>query len=178
MVLKFLRKIERFEYYNPGPFWGITVSFCLIFNLFTGQFVSSSTINSQFTPPIEICRGGEFGSNQKKIFDLDYHRRLEKELPDWPERVAYQKKQKKIYESAILKKKEASKFTRIKKEQEKFWTPEEKDAVGYKLGKSQYAYYQDPSTPPNIFDRRQTLLLKMQDWHVQEKYLNSFQKHN
>jgi hypothetical protein len=63
MVLKFLRKIERFEYYNPGSFWGITVSFCLIFNLFTGQFVSSSTINSQFTPPIEICRGGGFGSN-------------------------------------------------------------------------------------------------------------------
>ena len=99
-------------------------------------------------------------------------------MPDWPERVAYQKKQKKNYESAMLKKKEASKFTRIKKEQEKFWTPEEKDAVDYKLGRGQYAYYQDPSTPPNLFDRRQTLLLKMQDWHVQEKYLNSFQKHN
>ena len=78
----------------------------------------------------------------------------------------------------VISTKEASKFTRIKKEQEKLWTPEEKDAVGYKLGKSQYAYYQDPSTPPNIFDRRQTLLLKMQDWHVQEKYLNNFQKHN
>lgn len=63
MVPEFLRKIERFEYYNPGPFWGITVGFCFIFNLFTGQFVPSSTINSQFTQPIQICRGGDFGSN-------------------------------------------------------------------------------------------------------------------
>lgn len=78
----------------------------------------------------------------------------------------------------MLKKREASKFTCIKKEQEKYWTPEERDAVDYKLGTGRYAYYQDPSTPPNIFDRRQTLLLKMQDWHVQEKYLNSFQKYN
>lgn len=66
MVPKFFRKIERFEYYNPGPFCLITVSFCFIFNFFTGQFVPSSTINSQFTQPIQICRGGDFGSNKKK----------------------------------------------------------------------------------------------------------------
>ena len=96
MVLRFLRHLERFEYYNPGLFWGITVIFSFIFNLFTGQFLSSptQTINSQFIQPTQICCGGDFASNQKKI-DLDYHRRLEKELPDWPERVAYQKKQKK-----------------------------------------------------------------------------------
>ena len=65
MVLRFLRHLERFEYYNPGLFWGITVIFSFIFNLFTGQFLSSptQTINSQFIQPTQICYGGEFISN-------------------------------------------------------------------------------------------------------------------
>ena len=65
MVPRFFRKLERFEYYNPRSFWSIALGFYFIFNLFTGQFVSSSTptINSQFIQPSQICRGGDFGSN-------------------------------------------------------------------------------------------------------------------
>ena len=98
-------------------------------------------------------------------------------MPDWEQRIAYQKKQKKLYESAMRKKKTASRFVQSNKQKEKFWTPEEKDAVDYKLGRGVYAYYQDPKTPPNISDTRQTLLLKMEDWNVLEKYLTSFSNH-
>jgi hypothetical protein len=109
-------------------------------------------------------------------YDPAYHRRLEKEFPDWPERIAYQEKQKRLYDSAMRKEREASKL-RLRNKQFA-WTLEEKDALDYIKGTGPYAYYQDPSTPPNIFDRRQTFLLKMHDLTAQEKFLNSFNRQN
>ena len=109
-------------------------------------------------------------------YDSAYHRRLKKEFPDWPERIAYQKKQKRLYDSAIRKERETSK-SRLRNKQFA-WTFEKKDAVDYIQGIGPYVYYQDLSTPPNIFDRRQTFLLKMYDLTAQEKFLNSFNRQN
>jgi hypothetical protein len=43
-------------------------------------------------------------------------------------------------------------------------------------GTGRYAYYQDPTTLPNLFDRRQTFLLKMNNLNAQEKILNSWSR--
>nr|YP_010472268.1 hypothetical protein NDC64_pgp075 [Navicula tsukamotoi]UVG41733.1 hypothetical protein [Navicula tsukamotoi]UVG41877.1 hypothetical protein [Navicula tsukamotoi] len=65
MLRKFFRKLERFEYYNSGPFWSIAVGSYFMFNLFTGQFEFLSSppppINSQCVGV--LCRGGDFLSN-------------------------------------------------------------------------------------------------------------------
>jgi hypothetical protein len=55
-----------------------------------------------------------------------------------------------------------------------FYTKQELDAISYFQGTGFYAKHQDPKTIPNIFDTRQTLLLKMQDKTVQRDFLESF----
>ena len=119
-------------------------------NLFCGWLVFSLVPKKQKLTLTERVRSQKYEA---------YHRRLEKEFPDWPERIAYQEKQKRFYDSAIWKEREASKL-RLRNKQFA-WTLEEKDAVDYIKGTGPYAYYQDPSTPANICDRRKTFLLKI-----------------
>lgn len=42
--------------------------------------------------------------------DSDLHRRLERQFPDWEERMSYQEKQAEFYKSALRKKKEIIKM--------------------------------------------------------------------
>ena len=69
---------------------------------------------------IELLRGGsddDRGGSRilivdgKEIkFDLSFHRRLEKHFPDWDERIAYQREQEKLYDSAMKERREALKL--------------------------------------------------------------------
>jgi len=57
-----------------------------------------------------------------------------------------------------------------------YYTKEELDAISYFKGTGFYAQQQDPKMKPNIFDTRQTFLLKMQDKTVRKKFLESLNR--
>ena len=90
---------------------------------------------------------------------------LENLFPDWPERVDYQKKQEKFLQSGRKKLREGNRLRmKIK------LTPEEQEAFDYFNGTGFYENYQNP----NIFDTRQSFLLKMEDPEVRTTFLNSY----
>ena len=59
-----------------------------------------------------------------------------------------------------------------------FYSEKELDAINYFEGKGFYARYQDSSVAPNIYDTRQSFLLKMHDISSREKFLQSFNRIN
>ena len=111
--------------------------------------------------------------NLRKIkkFDPAFHRLLEQRFPDWKERMDYQQKQEKLYESALRKERESK---RIRHKPDSLYTNEELDAIKYFKGTGSYAKHQDPKTKPNVFDTKQSFLLKMHDPKLRENFLNSF----
>lgn len=130
----------------------------------------------------EQLRGGESSHSfldflgKRKKFDLAFHRRLEQHFPDWKERMDYQKKQEQFYKSAMIKKREIKRLRLL--ENSDFYTKEEFDAIAYFEGTGNYAKYQDSRTKPNIFDSRQSFLLKMHDERLRNEFLNSFNRIN
>ena len=120
------------------------------------------------------------GSSSDKVgsrkMDSDLHRRLERHFPDWEDRMAYQEKQAKCYKSALIKKKEIIRLRMI--DDSSLYSEKELDSINYFKGKGSYAKYQDPSAASNIFDTRQSFLLKMHDTNVREKFLKSFRRIN
>ena len=112
----------------------------------------------------------------KKRISLSFHRRLEQHFPDWNERMAYQQRQEKFYESAMRKKRQIKKL-RIQ-EISKLYTKDELNAISYFQGTGFYIKHQAPKVKPNIFDTRQSFLLKMHDPILRENFLNSFNRRN
>ena len=104
-------------------------------------------------------------NNRINKFNLDFHRKLEQHFPDWSGRMDYQKKQEKIFKSAMRK-------------NPKFYTKEELDARDYFQGNGFYKKQQDPRVKPNIFDTRQSFLLKMHDDQMRDEFLASFNRKN
>lgn len=97
---------------------------------------------------------------------------MEKHLPDWDGRMNYQKKQEKHYKVAMKKQKELRKL-RIQDKPTNY-TKQELDAMDYFSGTGFYTKHQDPSVRPNIFDSRQSLVIKMHDEEMRDNFLNSF----
>ena len=126
---------------------------------------------------VEQLRGGESSKKGKREnFDIAFHRRLEQHFPDWKERMDYQKRQEEIYKSAMRKRNEIKRLRLL--ENSDFYTKEELDAIAYFEGTGKYAEYQDLRTKPNIFDSRQSFLLKMHDESLRNEFLNSFNRIN
>ena len=107
----------------------------------------------------------------KKNFDLSFHRKLEKHFPDWEGRIDFQRKQEKFYKSAIKKQSELRRIKAMDKRNR--YTREELDAIDYFKGTGFYARQQDPKTKPNIYDTRQSFLVKMHDDQMRNDFLNS-----
>ncbi len=100
---------------------------------------------------------------------------LRKHFPDWEERMDYQKKQEKIYRSAMLKKREIQRLRIL--ETPNLYTKEELDAISYFQGTGFYSYYQSLGTPPNIFDTRWSFLLKVEkNKNMRENFLKSYNR--
>ena len=53
------------------------------------------------------------------------------------------------------------------------YTKEELDAIDYFRGTGFYARQQDPKMKPNIYDTRQSFLLKMHDDQMRNGFLNT-----
>ena len=59
---------------------------------------------------------------------------------------------------------------------EQVFSPEEKDAIAYFKGTRFYADYQKLEKSPNIFDTRETFLLKMHNPEMRQQFLNDLNK--
>jgi hypothetical protein len=135
-------------------------------------FVSFEDINfdSQSQKIISV-RGGAYNFNKKKPknFDANFHRILQKGFPDWETRIEYEQKQRELYESA-QKKLKMSPIGISSSEQ--LFSTEEKDAIAYFQGTGFYADCQRLEERPNMFDTRETFLLKMHNPKMRENFLN------
>lgn len=89
-----------------------------------------------------------------------------------------QKQQAIIYPEAVKKLKASQNFSPFLENHEKWLTDEERFAIDYFHGEGIYKKYQDPKTPPKIFDTRQTFLKKMEDEEMREKFLESYNRMN
>ena len=138
-------------------------------------FVSFEDINfnSQSQKIISV-RGGAFKFKKKpKNFDANFHRILRKGFPDWERRIEYEQRQRKLYESAQKK----LKMSPIGiSSSDKFFSPEEKDAIAYFQGRGFYADCQRLEERPNVFDTRETFLLKMHNPKMRENFLNGLNR--
>lgn len=112
---------------------------------------------------------GLFSAKREK-FDLVLHVRLMETFPDWPARMDFQKKQEEFYKSAIKKQIQLKKLRNTSS----FYTKEEIDAMNYFHGKGFYAKTQDSSMKPNIFDTRQSFLMKMHNPVMRKNFIKSF----
>jgi hypothetical protein len=188
-VIVFAKLLERWERENSG-FWVLIILLFLTVSLLDeGQFqkIQNSRENN-VSSVLAITSGGsgskgrsgsfvlKTGLGKRKKFNIVFHRRLEKYFPDWEKRIDYQKKQEKFYKSSQKKRRELKKL-RIK-ERPNVYTKEELDAISYFQGTGIYIRYQDPKTKPNIFDTRQTYLLKMHDPVLRNNFLNSLNSFN
>lgn len=108
--------------------------------------------------------------------DLSFHHQLEQHFPDWNERMDYQKKQEKFYKLAMKRKKELKILRLLDKKS--YYTKEELDAMDYFQGTGFYAKHQDPKVKQNIFDTRQSFLLKMHDDKLRNEFLDSLNSRN
>ncbi len=101
---------------------------------------------------------------------------MEQHFPDWDGRMAYQQRQEKFYKSAMIKKREIQRLRIL--ETPNFYTKEELDAISYFQGTGFYSKHQDTKVKPNIFDTRQSFLLKMHDDKLRNEFLDSFNHRN
>ena len=62
------------------------------------------------------------------------------------------------------------------REDAKLYTKEELDAMDYFQGNKFYKKQQDPRVKPNIFDTRQSFLLKMHDDKLRNDFLNNLNR--
>lgn len=97
---------------------------------------------------------------------------LKKHFPDWPERVAYEDKMIKIYQSAMKKVQMGQMNYHLRYK----LTKQEQSAINYFTRKGFYEIEQDSRTPPNIFDSRQSFLIKMENDDMRNKFLNTYNK--
>jgi hypothetical protein len=160
--------LEEFARISPKIFWVLTL---VVYGVFVSLHDDKITLVQvfQYQEISKQFRGGGQDENLSIIqkMDLDLHRRLEKYFPDWEERMAYQKKQAEFYKSAIIKK-EIKKLKIV--DNLNFYSEKELDGINYFEGKGLYARYQNSSVAPNIYDTRQSFLLKMHDISSREKF--------
>ena len=172
----FLKSLEQWEKYQPSSFWLCSIGLYIFFSAGFGALFLESPGQSHIV--IEQVRGGgredySFLGKRKK-FNLDFHRQLEQHFPDWSGRMDYQKKQEKFLKSAMRKKRE---IIRLRlREDAKLYTKEELDAMDYFQGNKFYKKQQDPRVKPNIFDTRQSFLLKMHDDKLRNDFLNNLNR--
>ena len=101
-----------------------------------------------------------------------FHTALEQEFPDWQDRINYQKNQEKVFQSVMKKQK---KLTELGvRDHSKFYTKQELNSIDYFQGTGFYAKQQSLNVKPNIYDTRQSFLLKMHNKESREKFLKTF----
>lgn len=130
---------------------------------------SGFNLNKNLIINVNLLQGGE-SHKYSKNFDRNFHRILKKGFPDCENRVKFEQSQIEFYNSARLKLNKASGF--FMKNKADLLTAQELDAINYFQGKGFYRLQQNFKTKFNVFDSRESLLIKMHD----ESHRNSFLK--
>ena len=155
--------------------FGLLVNYLLLPD---SKIVGYNQLETTTSPQTILVAGGDgfttLFSAKKEKFDLVLHVKLMQTFPDWPARMNYQKTQEEFYKS-VIKKQAQLKRLRIQSI-DGFYTKEEVDAINYFHGKGFYAKEQDPSSKPNIFDTRQSFLLKMHNPVMRKNFLKSLKR--
>ena len=183
-VLKFLKSLERWEYYNPRSFWAFIFIGYFGFTTLFNNLPSFSKNPSQAQVVIEEVRAG--GQQQPEVINSvnnlakkKYFKEMQfKHFPDFESRISMEKQQAIIYQKALKKVKEYQRLFPLLNNYQKWLTDEEKSSIDYFHGTGIYATLQDPRTPPNILDTRKTFLKKMENQDMCEKFLETYNRVN
>ena len=136
-----------------------------LFGILVGLSLNNNS-NSEFNSnenSITLVNSLRGGGNRKypKNFDKNFHRILRKGFPDSERRIEFEKSQLEFYNSARCKLHRAPIMSMENKM--KLLSPQERDAINYFTGQGFYRSQQDFRTKPNIFDTRESFLIKMDD---------------
>ena len=188
--LRFLKGLERWEYSNPKSFWACVITGYFGFTVLFNPALSFSENSFKSQTIIEKVRAGgqkepEVISSENNLAKKKYFKEMQfKHFPDFESRVSMEKRQAIIYQKAVKKIKECQRLfpflnkSQILTESQKWITAEEKSAMNYFHGTGIYAKFQDPKTPPNVFDTRKTFLKKMENRDMRKKFLETYNRVN
>ena len=140
---------------------------------------SNSEFNSNYNS-ITLVNSLRGGGNRKypKNFDKNFHRILRKGFPDYKRRIEFEKSQLEFYNSARYKlyRTPTMSMKDNMKDKMKLLSPQELDAINYFTGQGFYRSQQDFITKPNIFDTRESFLIKMHDESNRNQFLKSLKE--
>ena len=172
---------EELERERPKLFWGLTIGLATVFTQLDDNSLTHNP-SLAYTEQILVRGGSDSGQatvtirtslGKKQQINIVTHRRLEKFFPDCEDRMVYQENREKVYKSAMRKRREA---LNLRQKEDFARTKDEQDAIDYFLGRGFYRTYQDSSTKPNIFDNRQSFLIKMHNKEMRRDFLESFNR--
>ena len=149
-----------------------------LFSILVGLSLNNNS-NSEFNSnenSITLVNSLRGGGNRKypKNFDKNFHRILRKGFPDSKRRIEFEKSQLEFYKSARSKLYKTPSM--LMKDKMKLLSPQEHNAINYFTGQGSYRSQQDFRTEPNIFDTRESFLIKMHDESNRNKFLKSLKK--
>ena len=149
-----------------------------LFGLSVGLSLNNHS-NSKFNSnenSITLVNSLRGGGNWKypRNFDKNFHRILRKGFPDSKRRIEFEKSQLEFYNSARSKLYRAP--TLSMKDKMRLLSPQEHDAINYFTGQGFYRSQQDFRTEPNIFDTRESFLIKMHNESNRNRFLNSLKE--
>ena len=180
--------MERWEYSRPSSFWFWTIIGYLCFTTLFSHLPSSVQTPSQAQIVIQEVRAGgkqphevinEIINYVDNLAKKKYFKEMQvKHFPDFESRASLEKQQAIIYKKAVRKIKEYKRLFPLLNNYQKWLTDEEKSSIDYFHGTGIYAKFQDPKTPPNILDTRETFLKKMENPDMREKFLETYNRVN
>ena len=149
-----------------------------LFGLSVGLSLNNNS-NSDFNSnesSITLVNSLRGGGNRKypRNFDKNFHRILRKGFPDSKRRIEFGKSQLEFYNSARSKLYRAP--TLSMKDKMRLLSPQEHDAINYFTGQGFYRSQQDFRTEPNIFDTRESFLIKMHNESNRNRFLKSLKE--
>ena len=149
-----------------------------LFGLLVGLNLNNS-YNPEFNSDessITLLNSLRGGGNRKypSNFDKNFHQILRKGFLDSKRRIEFEKSQLEFYNSARSKLYRAP--TLSMKDKMKLLSPEEHDAINYFTGQGLYRSQQDFRTEPNIFDTRESFLIKMHNESNRNRFLKSLKE--
>ena len=136
---------------------------------------SNSEFNSNESS-ITLVNSLRGGGNRKypRNFDKNFHRILRKGFPDSKRRIEFGKSQLEFYNSARSKLYRAP--TLSMKDKMRLLSPQEHDAINYFTGQGFDRSQQDFRTEPNIFDTKESFLIKMHNESNRNRFLKSLKE--
>lgn len=149
-----------------------------LFGLLVGLNLNNSS-NPEFNSDensITLLNSLRGGGNRKypSNFDKNFHQILRKGFPDSKRRIEFEKSQLEFYNSARSKLYRAP--TLSMKDKMRLLSPEEHDAINYFTGQGFYRSQQDFRTESNIFDTRESFLIKMHNESNRNRFLKSLKE--